>query len=63
MARELKLFAITQVDKTADADVHADGGATYQQRLRFRHFTKWRRAPPLTYFKGGLLNHSQMGFT
>jgi hypothetical protein len=28
MARVLKFFAITQDDKTADADIHTDGGAT-----------------------------------
>jgi len=39
MARVLKFFAITQDGKTADADIHTDGGAAYQQRLRLRHFT------------------------
>jgi hypothetical protein len=38
-ARVLKFFANTQDGKTADADIHTDGGATYRQRLRFRHFT------------------------
>jgi hypothetical protein len=39
MARVLKFSAITQDGKTADADIHTDGGAAYRQRLRLRHFT------------------------
>jgi hypothetical protein len=62
MARVLKFFAITQDGKTADADIHNDGGAAYRQRLRFRHFTNKKRIPAINNFKGVLLNHSQMGF-
>ena len=46
-ARVLNFFAITQGRKTGDADIHADRGAGYRQRLRFRRFTHQQRVPTI----------------